>query len=442
MPNQTPGPASHRPQSSPPRRGRLPQTAEEVPARDEAPPAVQAFPEELAQLRARFEALAPEDQYRVRTGREPLRSINGTPIEEIVPGLDLRGNVLMTYEEMMSADWQEPPTVIEGILHQGSKMSFVGGSKAFKTWSMLHMALAVASGKPWWGRQTEKGKTFFVNFELQNYFFRKRVEELMVAMEITEEDIRDTFSYRGLRGEKFGTTKALLKKLGEETAAGRYKLGVLEPLYKMLGDRDENSSSDMANLLAEFDELAAKSAAAVVYCHHFPKGNQAGRDSIDRGAGSGVVSRDADSILTMTPHKEAGAFVAELTLRNFRPVEPFVVRRDHPLMVLAPDLDAGDMKTKSGATKTTDEKFPDRDLLCLLDARPLRAGEWFRSAEAELAIPRSTFYKRLKELVEEGTVQKVEGEAYRQAERRPSIVHEIQEREAAGRNARQTAPRS
>ena len=44
-----------------------------------------------------------------------------------------------------------PPELIEGLLHQGSKMSLGGASKAYKSWALLNLALSVGYGKPWLG---------------------------------------------------------------------------------------------------------------------------------------------------------------------------------------------------------------------------------------------------------------------------------------------------
>lgn len=64
----------------------------------------------------------------------------------------------------------------------------------------------------------------------------------------------------------------------------------------------------------------------MVFGAHYSKGNQAGKDAIDRIGGSGVFARDPDVILTMTPHEDKDAYVVDLTLRALPPVPPFVVR--------------------------------------------------------------------------------------------------------------------
>jgi hypothetical protein len=52
----------------------------------------------------------------------------------------------------------------------------------------------------------------------------------------------------------------------------------------------------------------------------------------------------------MTAHEEPGALSVEMTLRNFPPQEPFVVRREHPLMVIDGQLDPAKLKKPMGRT--------------------------------------------------------------------------------------------
>src|SRR5205823_13375058 len=95
------------------------------------------------------------------------------------------------------------------------------------------------------------------------------------------------------------------------------------------------------------------------------RGNQTGKESIDRIGGSGVFARDPDSILIMTKHKVENAFTVEATLRNFGPIPPFCVQWEHPLMKAAPDLNPDDLKQSGARSKSqpTDEEFESRSAL-------------------------------------------------------------------------------
>lgn len=39
-----------------------------------------------------------------------------------------------------------PPEIIHGVLHQGCKLVLGGSSKTFKSWTLLDLALSVATG--------------------------------------------------------------------------------------------------------------------------------------------------------------------------------------------------------------------------------------------------------------------------------------------------------
>src|SRR5262249_33138406 len=128
----------------------------------------------------------------------------------------------------------------------------------------------------------------------------------------------------------------------------QYSLIVLDPTYKLLGERDENRAGDIATLLNGFERLAVETSAAVAFGTHFSKGNQALKESMDRIGGSGVFARDPDTILTMTRHEQDGAFSVEPILRTHAPVKPCVIEWDFPLMKRNDDLDPANLRQAKG----------------------------------------------------------------------------------------------
>ena len=74
-----------------------------------------------------------------------------------------------------------PPEVICGVLHQGSKLSFGGASKSYKTWTLQALALAVASGYDWLGIKTKRHRVLLVDLELQPAFCFARLARLEEA---------------------------------------------------------------------------------------------------------------------------------------------------------------------------------------------------------------------------------------------------------------------
>ncbi len=222
-----------------------------------------------------------------------------------------------------------PPEIIKGILHQGSKGELGGGSKTFKTWTLLQMSVCVSHGIPWLGRNTHCSKVLFINFELPRWSVRQRVRHICDALEV---DYPGNLKLLNLRG--YATdARVILPRIAKEIHKHGFTLVIIDPLYKILGDREENAAKDMADLMLAIERLAVVLNAAVFFGAHFSKGNQSLKEAMDRSGGSGVLARDPDTIITMTQHEEDEAYTVNMILRNFPPQEPFAIRREHPLMV-------------------------------------------------------------------------------------------------------------
>jgi hypothetical protein len=237
-----------------------------------------------------------------------------------------------------------PPEIIEGVLHQGLKGVLGSNSKANKTWILLDAAISVATGLPFWKWRTCKGAVLYINFEIPRAFIRWRLLRLAKAKGVDDLSNLDIWTLRG-RGTALGR---LLPALLGKIKTGKYVLIIIDPIYKGLGGRDENSAGDIGELCNELEQIAVETEAAILYAAHFSKGNQAGKEAIDRIGGSGVWTRDADSIITLTKHQVAGASTVDLILRNLPDQLPFVVKWSFPLMNVAPDLDPDELKQTGG----------------------------------------------------------------------------------------------
>lgn len=286
-----------------------------------------------------------------------------------------------------------PPELISGILHLGSKMVLGGGSKTYKTWGLMDLALSVATGAKWWGFDTIKGPVLYLNFELQDWLFKNRLHDLIEAKNCPDPEFLDISNLRGHPGEldKIADAIILLGKVK------RYMLIVLDPIYKCLGRLDENKAGDMAQLHFQLDRISNETGASVVYGAHYSKGNQAAKEAIDRIAGSGVTTRDADSILTLTRHEENDeSFTVDLTLRGIQFYKPFVVRRSHPLMIRDEELDPENLKGASG--RGAKVKYEDGIILQYLAKEGMRNKDWRKSCHDECGMGLTVFETQRRKL--------------------------------------------
>jgi AAA domain/DnaB-like helicase N terminal domain len=292
-----------------------------------------------------------------------------------------------------------PAELVNGLLHQGSKLIVGGTSKGRKTFSLIDLAVSVSTCAPWWGFETAPGPVCYINFEIQESFFCERTADICRVKKV--ELAKEMFMGWNLRGHSEGMEN-LTEEIVAKIISRHFSLVIFDPIYKGLGDRDENKAGDVASLMNELERVAVKTGAAIAFGAHYSKGNQALKESIDRIGGSGVFARDPDSILTMTAHEEPEAFTVDCTLRNFPPVEPFVLRWDWPLFIRT-DLDPEALKQPRKKTGEYSVRYSKEMLLEQLSAvEGVRPAVLFkRLAELE-GISRAQFYRLAKALKDVG----------------------------------------
>jgi hypothetical protein len=161
---------------------------------------------------------------------------------------------------------------------------------------LIQLALAIANGGKWLGYQCNKGRVLYINLELNEIEFTRRVFRVLDA---TGQDNPDNaFQVWNLRGERIRPLDEFTEKLIGRVEGQGFDLVVVDPFYK-LSDGIENAAEDVAESLLRIDAVAEASGASVVYAHHHAKGSQASRSVLDRGSGSGVFARDVDVLLDL-----------------------------------------------------------------------------------------------------------------------------------------------
>jgi RecA-family ATPase len=256
-----------------------------------------------------------------------------------------------------AVDEPDPPQLIEGILFRGAKMVIAGPSKSRKTWNLTDLAVSVSLGRPWCGFGTRASSVLYVNLEIAPFSYRKRIRAICQGRGFSFDEL-SRFHVWNRRG-KDNEIAALAGRLRRQAARVGADLLIIDPIYKTYGDREENSNTEMAQVLNELERLAQDTGAAVLIAAHFPKGNLSGRDAIDRVAGASVFGRDPDALLIMTPHEQPDAFTVSPILRDLPPVPEFVIQwtSQHFARIVA------DPKAVQGRERAAHEKTPSAYLI-------------------------------------------------------------------------------
>ena len=190
------------------------------------------------------------------------------------------------------------PPLIDGILREGHKMLLAGPSKAGKSYALIELSVAIASGTKWFGWQCHQGKVMYVNLELDTASGYRRFENVIDTLGLTPETVIPNIDIWNLRG-KAEPMDVLAPKLIRRCLKRGYKAVIIDPIYKVITG-DENAADQMSKFCNQFDRIASDLKCAVIYCHHHSKGAQGGKKSMDRASGSGVFARDPDALIDMT----------------------------------------------------------------------------------------------------------------------------------------------
>ena len=310
----------------------------------------------------------------------------GIPLPNIVSGAEFVANSNLVV----------PGELIRGLLHRQSKGVLGGSSKAGKSWILLDMALSVNSGTQFLGFNTVAGRVLFINLEIQAEFFQRRVQAVQQRKGITTIENLQIWNLRGVSVSIDRLIGDLQRQQGTP-----YSLIIIDPIYKLMTGRSENLGSNITTLVQNIDRLVAQTKSAVVYTNHFSKGAQSKKRAIDRLGGSGVYARDADTIITLTDHRQLACFTVEATERNLPPIESFVVEWQHPLMALRPHINANDLRTREDSGPLAEEV---NYVTGLLADGPLTAEAW-QTAAIEGGLSAANFLRIRQRLEATGQVR-------------------------------------
>ena len=326
-----------------------------------------------------------------------------------VPDQDLETNVYPAIEkgeDFLNKSICSPPIVIDGLLRMGEIAILSGESKSNKSWAALQAGVCIVNGLEFLGLKTNSARVLVVNTELQESTLHNRLQKIISAIssDSRPKPTLDSLFIWNLRNHIIGD--AFFDELGRRCEENTIQFVIVDPLYTLLGDRDENSNGQMVELLSKLRRYCEKAGAAALTTHHFAKGNSAKKNSIDRGSGAGSIARFADSVLTISRHSKEHHFVLESSLRSFAPMDDIVLKWEFPLLNV---IDGEDSKSLQGGRP---RKLQGSTIMKYLEEGMTRS-EWAKVVEKSEGIGHSTARKRISELIDNGDVEAREGKLYR-----------------------------
>ena len=211
---------------------------------------------------------------------------------------DDREDSIPAPERLDLRDLPEPaPELIGGVLRVGDVMIVSGPSKAGKTWLLMELAVAVATGGQWLGMQCRQGRVLYIDGEMKRLSALHRFAKVARAMGADPDAVHEGIARLGLRGHT-DDLQRLVPEIASRAKGGNYSLVIIDPSYKVMRG-DENAAGDVGRFCDAIDRLSETLGCSVVFAHHHSKGAKGDVAAVDRMSGSGVFARYPDAVLDL-----------------------------------------------------------------------------------------------------------------------------------------------
>jgi hypothetical protein len=208
----------------------------------------------------------PEQEALKATFAETAGDSNGKPEE-------------VTYEWLRSAsdllDMGEPglvPYLVDGLLTERALGAIQGSYKTGKTWVILELAIAIASGRPAFGtcNVDKPGPVILVLEESGELDTRRRLSQMVRGYAMKNKEVANLYvsSNAGVKlAKKQGTKwREAIKRKTEELQP---RAIIFDPLVRIKGgDLSENTQSEISEITDWLTQLQRHSEAAVCFAHH------------------------------------------------------------------------------------------------------------------------------------------------------------------------------
>lgn len=309
---------------------------------------------------------------RANVGRRALAKKARGAKAKRVGGFDLT-----PLEDLMAEPKEEASWLVEGMLPAAGTSVVVAKPKVGKTTAVRQLAVSVARGRPFLGRETTAGPVIYLALEEK----RAEVREHFRAMGALCEDI---YIHCGI-SPKNGVAK--LRRLVERI---RPALVIVDPLFLMARVDDANNYAKVSAALEPLMAIARETGAHILAVHHMGKGERSGGDSI---LGSTAILGTVDTAVLM---RRGDSY------RTIRTVQRYGADLEETVL----DFDAETRTVSLGESKEqVDERGLADEMLEVLQGRdvPLTEEKVLAEAEGKTGAKRTA----LRQLVKAGKVERL-----------------------------------
>ena len=248
------------------------------------------------------------------------------PLAELVR--DCANNECEVRSVVASAWLREPDEpnnpIVNGLFDAGDRVAIVAQSKARKSFFALQIALCIATGTPFLGREVQRRRVALFNYEVSRRTYKQRLRRMAERLGIKPEALDGLILFNFDDVEPEGDPLALAL---ESAVREGCQIAVMDPVYKCLGN--ENDQDEVKGAVRKMKNFTINSVT-LIGVYHAAKGMIGDRQLIDRVSGSAVFVRDASTIVSLVAHAtEPDHAVMDAIQRNYAEEPPVTIRFDN-----------------------------------------------------------------------------------------------------------------
>lgn len=196
-----------------------------------------------------------------------------------------------SYEGLMSQNLSEPGWMIEGVWQKTSHGMIAGEPKTYKSVIASDMAVSVASGTSFLGRfpVRHQGPVLIIQEENSPWLMQDRMIKIATSRGLMNGKVKidwprlkvefpPVLPISFLNNQGFDLTVEEDRQFLEDSLAEiKPVLVIFDPLYLMLGGKDENSSKDIRPILNWLLHIRYEYKTSVIILHHWNKNGKSER---------------------------------------------------------------------------------------------------------------------------------------------------------------------
>ena len=217
----------------------------------------------------------------------------------------------VTHADVLVAEY-----LIKGVLERLSNAVLFGKWNVGKTFVILDMAAAIATGQPWFGKRVRAGRVLYLGYEgiraMKKRIIALREKHPMLA------DRATPFAWAPLRNPL--TREEGVRELGAVLVefnarhGGHPDLVIIDPLQNALGG-DDSDASLMGELNRTVAEIMRRQKCTVLRVHHAGHGNEdraRGHSSLPAGVDTEIRVDEQEIAITKQRDDVRGRFAFKL----------------------------------------------------------------------------------------------------------------------------------